>query len=95
MEYVFEFVIEILFDLYDEIVSYFLPSRLIPKWLKIILRLICAIISITNVGLVFAGVWYINENVMPLGLILTAIGGALIIVHVILVIILHKKRAGN
>ncbi len=91
MEYVFEFFIELLFDLYQEIVSYFLPNKQISKLFRVILRVVCAVVSIINVALVFAGVWFITENVITLGIVLTAIGATLIVAHVVLAIILKNK----
>lgn len=91
MEYVFEFFIELLFDLYQEIVSYFLPNKQISKIFRVILRVVCAVVSIINVALVFAGVWLITENVITLGIVLTVIGATLIVAHVVLAIILKNK----
>ncbi|MBQ3235766.1 MAG: hypothetical protein IJA97_06375 [Clostridia bacterium] len=93
MEILFEFVLDVVFDLYDDIVSYFFPDRVVSKGKRILLRLLCVLITLINVSLLFVGVWFITSGRLALGILLTSIGGALIIAHVIFAIILNIKTS--
>lgn len=91
MELIFDIIFEVFLDLYYEIAEYLLPNKQFTKGQRVIFKLLCAVISIINVVLVFIGVILILENNVTLGIILTSIGGALILIHILAAIFVKIK----
>lgn len=93
MDIIFEVVLDVIFELYDDILTFLMPNRVFSKKTRVLMRLLCAVVTLINVSLLFLGVYFIINKPLSVGLILTFIGGALILGHVILAIILHIKTS--
>lgn len=93
MDILYEVILDVVFELYDDLLSYFMPAKNFSKRVRVLIKLACALITIINVGLIFLGVWFILEKRLSLGITLTVVGGILILTHVILAIYLNIKTS--
>ena len=88
-----EFIIELILDLFIDSVEGILPNSKIPKKLRVVLGIIaCAIISAIILGVIVLGALIIKDSVLG-GIIMIAIGLAML-VGFICKVIKTKNKCG-
>lgn len=92
MDILFEIILDVVFELYTDLLSYFMPDKTLSKRTRVLLKVLCAVVSIINVSLLFVGVWLIKNSSSVLGIILTAFSSILILIHLIFAIIINVKN---
>ena len=91
MEFIFDVILDVVFELYDDILTFLMPNKALSRKTKVLSRALCVVLSLINFGLVVSGVYFILNSRLSLGIIFTTVGGILILAHIILAIILKIK----
>ncbi len=93
MEFIFDIILDVVFELYDDLLTILMPNREVSRKTRILSRILCVIVSLINVALLCVGVYYLIKSKLALGLIFTMFGGILILAHIILAIIIKIKTS--
>ncbi len=94
-----EVLFEILFEIYLELWTIFVPEHKFKKWQEYLLKISCILASLIIFALIVAGVCLLTEtNLKAVGITLLTVGCVLLIIQVILFIIvlvhqIKKERA--
>lgn len=88
-----DIILDVIFELYDDVLTVLFPNKAFSKKVRVTLKVICFIISLINFLFIVAGVWFICYNKLFLGVLLTTIGTILILTHVFMAIFLKIKSS--
>ncbi|MGN1111656.1 MAG: hypothetical protein ACI4RP_00490 [Acutalibacteraceae bacterium] len=92
MEIIFEIISEILGELYFEIAVALVPEHKFSKWQTWLLKALSIIVFAVSLFLIIFGICCIcsGERLMA-GIIMTAVGASIILVHIIILVFLLRK----
>ena len=86
-----DFLIEVILEVYLELMTAFVPEKNLSKKHKIIAKVLAVLVAFVLLGLAVWGIYLLVERANTLGIIPIAVALVLSLAQIILGIVLYKK----
>ena len=86
-----DFFVELIIDLYGELVFGMIPERGISRRARIVIKLVAAVLTLTTFALAMVGLYYLDEG-RPIGFLPLGIAAAILIAHIAFFVIVRRRR---
>ena len=95
MDVIFEFVVEFIAELYFEFFQNLIPKKNFSKGVRVLLTLLCAIVSLGMLACIIGGIFLIVDGTKPevtIGIVLLSLAGVGMLAHILIAIYNSKKK---
>ena len=86
-----DFFVELIIELYGELVFGMIPERGISRRARIVIKLVAIAIFLVTFVLAILGAYYLDAA-RPIGFLPLGIAAAIIVAHIVFIVVMRKHR---